>query len=340
MNAYEIILKKREGRELSVAELEWFADRRHLNPRAGQGPLDHYRRWWIRKRGDRFRLIEAPKPTMRELQRSLLRDVLAAEPPHEAAHGFVTGRSVLTHASLHSARRTLVVLDLEDFFSTISEARVRGVFRSMGYPREVAGSLAGLCTTVAPKDVLDQMQRMSIASSTTSQRSQRARLAAPHLPQGAPTSPALSNLCARRLDARLSGLAASRGATYSRYADDLAFSGDGGLSHGIDELIALIAAIAADEGFAVNFRKTRVMRSGRRQRLTGLVVNKHPNVQRSELDQLKAILTNCVRHGPESQNRAQRPDFRAFLEGKVSWVEAVNPHRGRRLRELLEAVRW
>jgi hypothetical protein len=162
----------------------------------------------------------------------------------------------------------------------------------------------------------------------------------PHLPQGAPTSPALANLCAYRLDCRLVGLAKSAGASYTRYADDLAFSGGAEFEKGVERFSVHVAAIAMEEGFRVHHRKTRIMRQGVRQHLAGMVVNRHLNVARSDFDRVKAILTNCVRLGCESQNRTGHPQFRLHLEGKVSFVEMVNPARGERLRTIFERIQW
>ncbi len=142
------------------------------------------------------------------------------------------------------------------------------------------------------------------------------------------------------MDVRLSALASECRGRYSRYADDLAFSGDSELARGAARLLPRIAAIIADEGFRPNLRKTRVLRSSARQRLVGLTINARPNVARHERDRLEAILTNCVRHGPATQNRANHPDFRAHLEGRVAWVGSVNPRHEARLRALLDAVDW
>jgi len=161
-----------------------------------------------------------------------------------------------------------------------------------------------------------------------------------HLPQGAPTSPALANLCAYRVDCRLSGLAKAAGAAYTRYADDLAFSGDEGFGRCVERFAVQAAAILMEEGFQVNHRKTRVMRRGVRQHLAGLVINEHMNLVREDFDRLKAILTNCVRHGAESQNREGHPAFRAHLEGRVGFVEMVNAAKGARLRRIFERVEW
>jgi hypothetical protein len=150
----------------------------------------------------------------------------------------------------------------------------------------------------------------------------------------------LANLCAYRADCRLAGLAEAADAVYTRYADDLAFSGGEEFARRVERFSLHAAAILLEEGFPVNHRKTRIMRQGVRQHLAGLVANQRPNIRRTEFDRLKAILTNCVRLGPESQNRGSHPHFRAHLEGKVSFVESINPGRGKRLRALFARIRW
>jgi RNA-directed DNA polymerase len=162
----------------------------------------------------------------------------------------------------------------------------------------------------------------------------------PHLPQGAPSSPALANLAAWQLDARLHGLARSFDANYTRYADDLAFSGDERFARRIRPFLAAVEDIAHAEGYRLNHRKTRIMRRGGCQRVTGLVVNDHLNLARAGYDRLKATLHNCTKNGPQAENRAHHPDFRAHLEGRVVWAENVNRVRGQRLRRMFEEIRW
>jgi RNA-directed DNA polymerase len=165
-------------------------------------------------------------------------------------------------------------------------------------------------------------------------------LATPHLPQGAPTSPALANLVAFRLDRRLAGLAASAGLRYSGYADDLTFSGARSFRRRLTPFTELVASIVHDEGFALNLDKSMVRPSSARQSVCGIVVNVHPNVAREEYDELKAILHNVANHGAAAQNRAGVADFAAHLRGRVSWVASLNPVRGEKLRRRFEAVDW
>ncbi len=171
-------------------------------------------------------------------------------------------------------------------------------------------------------------------------REARILYARPHLPQGAPTSPALANITAFRLDCRLSGLAKSAGAVYSRYADDLVFSGGEEFSRRVERFSTHAAAVTLEEGFSVNHHKTRIMRRGSRQSLAGIVVNQRVNLRRADLQLLEAVLTNCARFGPESQNRQRFPDFRAHLEGRIGFVEMINRAKGRQLRTIFEAIRF
>lgn len=320
--------------EVSPDELAWFADR-WRDQGSADSPLRHYRYRWVAKNSGGLRLIEIPKARLCAMQRRILGGILNLVRPHEAVHGFRRGRSCVTHAARHAGKSVVLRMDLKDFFPSIGAARIHALFARLGYSDSVARLLTGVCTHRTPSDVLSP-PGVRRAVGFAARQAFRSR----HLPQGAPTSPALANLCAFRLDLRLDALARSLGATYTRYADDLAFSGAKAFAAATQRFHVQVAAIALEEGFAVNTRKTRIMGSGGRQRITGMVVNRHPNLQRREFDTLKAMLTNCLRHGPETQNREGRADFRAHLQGKVAYAAMVNPARGERLKELLGRIAW
>jgi hypothetical protein len=291
-----------ERLELDPGQLAWLADVKSLERAARDERLRHYRYLWVPREHGPPRVIERPKARLKEIQRFLLHELLIWIPVHDAAHGFVRGRSARSHAALHAGRRVVVRLDLQDFFAGVFAGRIYAIFRAAGYPEPVAHVLTGLCTNVVPSEFRPPGMR---------------DLATPHLPQGAPTSPALANLAAFRLDRRLSGLAQAIGARYSRYADDLVFSSDARLRPPLD----FIRNIVREEGFRLNARKTRMMGRGRRQTVTGVVVNAHPNVTRAEYDRIKAAI-----HRGERDER---------LLGRVAWVEQLNPARGARLRARL-----
>ena len=264
------------------------------------------------KRSGSLRLIEAPKPRLKRFQRCLLDAILLKIPPHESAHGFRTGRSVTTFVAPHVGQTVVLKMDLRDFFVSITNARVVAIYLTLGYPEAVARLLAGLSTNTVPLEVWNRSAGLAFDPAGSSAHWQARRLyREPHLPQGAPTSPALANLAAYRLDARLTGLAVAAQANYTRYADDLVFSGGASLAQAIARFAIQVAAIAIEEGFAVQHAKTRVMRQGVRQRVAGVVINRKINMARHDHDQLKAILWNCARYGPHEQNRTGHVDFRA-----------------------------
>jgi RNA-directed DNA polymerase len=260
-------------------------------------------------------------------------------------------RTLGTHATRHTGRGVVLRIDLRDFFASVSAGRVYETFTTLGYSPAVSHALTGLCTNVVPAAVWEKVR------SAGADRSARAAgpvgagaagaaevqawfwlgrsLATPHLPQGAPTSPALANLAAFRLDRRLTGLASRFDAEYSRYADDLTFSGAD-----LRGLPAAVEAVVRDEGFAPNPRKTVIRRSARRQSVCGIVVNVHPNAARPEYDRLRAILHDAAAHGTARANRAGVDHFEEHLRGRVAWVAALNPARGRKLAAMLDAIDW
>lgn len=313
--------------ELSTEELDWFSDRRSLERQVRDERLRHYRREWTPTRSGGVRLLEAPKFRLKAMQRRILDEILAPIPVHSAAHGFHPGRSVVTFATPHSDKDIVIRLDIEAFFTSLSPGRIFGVFRLIGYPEPVAHYLTGLVTTVTPPSVL-----------TTAPPNVRPLLAMPHLPQGAPTSPALANLCMYHLDRRLSALAASFRARYTRYADDLAFSSNHALS--ASALIRFVTTIATDEGLRVNSRKTRIRGRADRQILAGLVVNVRPSPPRREYDLLRALLHNASQGDPHDQNREGHPDFRAHVLGRIAWIAHTHPGRGAKLMAAFDQITW
>jgi RNA-directed DNA polymerase len=320
--------------ELPMDQLSWAADVRGLQRRTPSGPLHLYRHSWRVRPGAVPRLLEAPSPLLRAVLRRVLDRILVWVPVHPAAHGFVRGRSALTNARQHVGAETVVCLDLQTFFATITADRVNGLFRAMGYPEAVAWTLTALCTHQTPVRVLSQLPS---GGDSSARHRLRATLGARHLPQGVPSSPALANLAAFGLDRRLAGYAEAAGLRYSRYADDLTFSG----AHvAAPRLIRAVTEIARDEGFAVNPDKTRIRHAGERHEVTGLITNQQLSVPRAYHDQLRAVLHDAVLNGPDAANRAGRQHFRSHLAGRVGWVESLNPVRGRRLRAQLDAIVW
>lgn len=320
--------------DMSVRTLDGLCDLGGVGLRKLAPQLRHYRYHLVPKRSGGRRLLEAPKRRMKQVQRAILDGMLARVPVDDAAHGFVSGRSFVSHARLHVGRPLVVRIDLRDFFLTIGRARVAGLFRWLGYRDEVARRLTALTTNRTPEDALRRWRRAT--AETAPSFADRSRWRDGHLPQGAPTSPALSNMVAHGLDRRLTALAEACGARYSRYADDLVLSGPPSLRR----VVPRVAAVALEEGFEVHHRKTRVMGRAGRQQIGGVVVNERPNLCRRDYERLEATLFNAVRSGPEAQNREGHPDFEAHLRGRIAWVAHLDETKGAKLRALFDRISW
>lgn len=290
----------------------------------------HYWVKWIKKRRFGHRLIEAPKPTLKLVQQKILREILDPVPSHPAAHGFVPGRDIVSNAQPHVGQAVVVKFDLEDFYPSVTFSKVVAIFRALGYSREIAIWLARLTTSALPMSAkFPDKNPYSIALFTRR-----------HLPQGAPTSPAIANLAAFAMDVRLTGLAKKFGANYTRYADDLTFSGDHRFLKQLQRFIPLCEQVVLECRFHTNKAKRRVLRQSNRQTVTGVVVNERPNCSRKDFDQLKAVLHNCLRTGAAAQNRAGHEDFQAHLRGRVAHFRHLNPARGERLLKMFNSISW
>jgi retron-type reverse transcriptase len=305
---------------LSIPHLRWLAFHNEAAERT------HYITFVVPKRSGGERRLAAPHRRLRVAQEWILAQILAKVPVHDAAHGFVAGRSTRTNAEVHVGRDLVLNTDLADFFPTITFSRVKGAFRSLGYSPAVATILALLCTESPRRRVELRGKTYHVAAGDRA------------LPQGACTSPAVSNLVSRRLDKRLTGIASRLGWTYSRYADDLTFSASGEAAGKIAYLMARIRHIAQDEGFSVHEKKTRVQRQSRQQSVTGVVVNKRPGAPRKLARRLRAILHRAQREGLKPQNRQNLPHFESWLCGMIAYISMLNPDQGRPLRQAYDAL--
>jgi RNA-directed DNA polymerase len=308
---------------IPVPELRWLC----FHAEATDKP--HYAYFEIPKRSGGKRLLAAPQPRLARAQEWVLHNVLEKLPTEDPAHGFIKGRSTLTCAIPHVGKGVVVNLDLSDFFPTITFGRVRGVFQRLGYSPAVANVLALLCTE--PPRVLVEFE----GKRTWAAVGPRA------LPQGACTSPALSNQVAKKLDRRLRGMSRKHGYTYTRYADDLTFSarGEGGKPPpDLAMLLARVRHIVGEEGFAINPKKGRVQRAGGRQTVTGIVVNDRPSVPRDEVRVLRSILHHARTTGLAAQNRESLPHFEAHLRGKLAYLHMVDPEKAAPMIAELDAI--
>ncbi|TWT55821.1 Reverse transcriptase (RNA-dependent DNA polymerase) [Thalassoglobus neptunius] len=314
---------------VTTGTLAWLTHRFREGHRPSDERDSHYHYRWIAKRSEGWRLIEAPKSKLKDVQTKILRGILDSVPAHSAAHGFVPGRSIVSNATPHSGSKFILKMDLEDFYPTVRYSRVVAIYRSLGFSREVSLWLARLSVSALPWSLKSPVSAHEYVVYT-----------AHHLPQGAPTSPALANLSAYGLDIRLAGMANAYRIRYTRYADDLTFSGPGLSIPALNEFIPLAKKIIREERFTMNRRKLKVIRNSQRQIVTGVVVNEKTNVSRKEFDQLKAILYNCIKHGPQSQNRAEIANFAEHLRGRIAHISQLNPRRGAKLMRMYSQIGW
>lgn len=275
----------------------------------------HYHQFEIPKRSGGKRTISVPMPELAAAQRFVLGDLLSKLDSHPAAHGFVAGCSIATSASPHVGQDVVLNVDLEDFFPSITLRRVAGLFRSLGYSGQVAKVLA----------------LVSTASSGFEQEHA--------LPQGACTSPAISNLIARSLDRRLNGLSNKMGWNYTRYADDLTFSASGEPTKRVGYLLHRIRGITRDESFRLNESKTRIQWKQHRQMVTGVVVNDQKGVTRKQRRRIRAIFHRAETEGLMAQNRENHPNFVAHLEGMLGHIASVEPKHAEPYLKQLRALK-
>ncbi|WP_201589578.1 reverse transcriptase family protein [Psychrobacter fozii] len=296
-----------------------------------------YSHFTIAKRNGTARQIWSPIPRLKFVQRWILNQVLNNLTTHDAAHGFVRGKSIVTNAAVHSNSELLIKLDVKDFFPSVSWRRVKGVFRHAGYQEQISTLLALLCTE-APRQIIKQDGVTYYVA-----------LGDRALPQGAPTSPALSNIVCLNLDRRLTGLADKIGLRYSRYADDLTFSlpvssqkstsakSDSDTKHNqlIGQLLGSVNKILREEGFALNNDKTRVIRTGNQHNVTGMVVNGSgvPRVSR----QIKRMLRAAV-HNLESGGTLRADETLNTLSGYAAWIASAEPELGHSYLDRIERL--
>lgn len=253
--------------DVGVSEVEAYARRRADKPA--------YRTFRLRKRvapskshsvQRRYREISVPSPDLMRLQRWIAQNVLKPIRPHPASYAFHRDGGIVKAAARHVNCTWLVKMDVSDFFDSISERAVYRVFRDLGYGALLSFQMARICTRVPPEDrsigpepygLLDYYQSVS-----------------GRLPQGAPTSPALANLASGKLDEKLSEVARKFGWTYTRYADDLAFSTTWSSSRKeARRLVAIVKTVLQGEGLTSNDAKTLIAPPGARRLVLGLQVD-------------------------------------------------------------------
>lgn len=301
-----------------------------------------YRSFTIRKRSGGRRWISVPAPALLTVQTWIAQRILRQVPVHAAAYGYVYGRSapLLSNAERHVGAGWLLHMDVQDFFSNVSELQVFHIFRGLQYPDLLAFELARLCTRVTPRRKGKRWTRAE-ASGIKNYGS----LLVGSLPQGAPTSPALSNLVFRPLDKEIEAIAMLYGATYTRYADDLCFSLPKASRDSIVSLKRGVEIVLRRHGFCCNGSKTRIVPPGARKVVAGIVVNgNRPSVPRELRDRVRMHLHYCHKLGIpahcERKGFYSVLGFRNHLRGLIQYISSVDLRLGHKFRTQFDALPW
>ncbi len=317
---FETIEELAQTMKMPVGRLRFLAYQRTLSR------INHYRTFFMPKKSGGKRKISAPMPRLKNAQEWILRHILDWVKPHPAAHGFVTGRSIATNAKHHVSAGFVINMDLKDFFPSVTYKRIKGLFRGLGYAENIATLLALICSESDVEKIEMDQQTWFL------RRGER------WLPQGAPTSPAITNILCRRLDARMQAMAAKLGVVYTRYADDMTFSGAEQMAHAIPKLLWRARRIIEAEGFTLHPNKLRIMRKGARQEVTGLVVNEQLSVRRDALKRFRALLFQIEKDGPEGKHWNHGPNLLASIRGYAHYVYMVHPDKGAPLVERVDKI--
>lgn len=285
---------------------------------------DNYIRYSIPKKKGGVRKIASPKKILKTCQRTILDEILSKIEVSDCAHGFIKEKSVVSGAISHKKNlniELLINMDLEDFFPTITFERVRGMFQSFGYSGYVSSLLAMICTYC---ERMKMMIKGEVLYIKTSDRI---------LPQGSPASPMITNIICKRLDARLNGLSSKYDFSYSRYADDISFSFSSDnlvLSNqneiNIGKVLGIASKIIKEEGFNINYNKTKFLRKNNRQSITGIVVNNDEiGVPKKWIKNFRATIHNAKKLKESGQTIPYNTINE--IKGMTSWISYVNYDR-------------
>lgn len=256
-----------------------------------------YKCFKMRKRSGGFRTISAPEGKLLEIQQHIYYHMLQPVPCHPAATGFRQGKSIVDNVRPHLGKKQILKTDLHDFFGSIHQHRVKSAFEQIGYPVIIAEILAQLCC----------LQKC--------------------LPQGSPASPALSNIIASRMDDRLVGLAKKYNLTYTRYADDLTFSGD---FIPEEDFLSKLNTIVLREGFALNVKKTRFIGESGRKIVTGVSISSGVKltIPKKKKREIRKNVYFVLTKGVAEHQRAigsRHPAYVKCLLGQLSYWLSVEP---------------
>ena len=267
----------------------------------------------ISKRSGGKRQISMPNEVLKEIQVLIKEKILDKIKISDKANGFVPQKSIITNAKEHLNKEKILNIDLKDFFNSIHKNRVYYIFKDLcGYNNDVSFCLTNLVTYKNS------------------------------LPQGAPTSPVLSNIVSYMMDLRLEKLSEKLEIKYTRYADDITFSGDYNSIN--TKLLEYVTTIIKDCGFEINNRKTRFAGKGRRQEVTGIIINNNTiNVPNKYIKEIRQELYYINKFGIKSHKEKvgfENKYYKEHVLGKILYVKSINKKKGLELLKSYNSINW
>ncbi len=317
---FESVVELAEAMEITVGQLRYLTYSRKVSTSS------HYTRFTIPKKSGEKRTISAPMVHLKNAQYWVLENILYKLNTHEKAHGFVPEKSILTNAELHLGKEFIVNIDLRNFFPSITFKRVKGLFRSMGYSEQMAIIFGLICSEPEIDEVEMDGQKYYVAKGER------------YLPQGAPTSPAITNIICTRMDKRMEGTANQLGFDYSRYADDMTFSIPKANDEDFRKLMWRIKMIVADENFTIHPDKVHIMRKGARKEVTGIVVNEKLSVPRKKLKNFRAVLHQIDKKKSVDGIKWGTGNPMNTIYGFANFVRMVDVDKGEKLMEKVKGL--
>lgn len=290
-------IKRAELEEIGLQDQFHPFTMKHINYYCNPNNAFHrYRQFKVKKRSGGFRLITTPRNRSFMMMLSAVNELLKAMyTPSDYAMGFTEGRSVVSNASIHKGQNYVFNIDLKDFFPSIEQPRVwkRLQLAPFNFPEKIASLIAGICSMKEMRTHDNELQETFYV-----------------LPQGAPTSPIITNMICDTLDRRLAGLAKRFGLHYSRYADDITFSSMHHVYQKDGEFRKELKRIITDQRFTINEDKTRLQKRGARQEVTGIIVSDKLNVTQKYVRDIRNILYIWDRYGYPSAMAKFLPKYK------------------------------
>lgn len=299
-----------------------------------------YNYFKLKKRDGRFREIMTPAKDLKFIQKWILVNILSKYVLADSCKGFRKGISIFDNAKVHEKSDIILKIDLLKFYDTITEKRIYGVFKSLGYVNNLAYSFAKITTAKHRESYWNDFDENS-----KKVLNELVEIKPPILPQGAPSSPMLSNILATKMDYRFEALARKLSFKYSRYADDLTFSIKTG---GKLPSLKLITKIVLDEGFFINSNKTKYMKKGCKQYVTGLTTTNDINLSKEYRKEIKEHIYYCRKFGVNSHLERRKSEFSKYnnikfhnwLYGHLCFIKSINENASKKMLEDFNKINW